>query len=114
MLFIKNTIVIISSIFVISLLIVIFNKFGMNKNFNLIFSALLYGLFATFYFKTYILSLITISAFYGTLFVFTYSFEVVGMLLLSCSVLVIVKIIMPRLKNENIEHFFLIEKINRD
>lgn len=112
MLLIKNTIVIISSIFVILLFIVVFNKFGMNKNFNLIFSALLYGLFATLYFKTYTLSLASISAFYSFLFVFTHSFEVVGMLLLSCSVLVIVKMIMPKLRNENIEHMFLKETHN--
>ncbi|MFW2067982.1 hypothetical protein ACG9ZB_16045 [Acinetobacter johnsonii] len=112
MLFIKNTFVIISSIFVISILIVIFNNFGMNNNFNLIFSALLYGLFVTLYFKTYILSLVSIGAFYSSLFAFTNSFEVIGMLLLSFSVLIIVKMIMPKLKNENIEHMFLKEKQN--
>lgn len=43
MLILKNIFVFIISVISISLLIVVFDKFGMNKNFNLLFSSMLYG-----------------------------------------------------------------------
>jgi hypothetical protein len=51
MLILKNIFVFIISVISISLLIVVFDKFGMNKNFNLLFSSMLYGFFITLYFK---------------------------------------------------------------
>lgn len=100
MFLLKNIFVIITSSIMIALLIVIFNQLGMNKNFNLLFSGLLYGVFVTIYFKTYILSLSCFGVFYGSLFLLTSSYEVIEMLAISCIVLFVIKMVMPQLKNK--------------
>lgn len=51
MMLIKNIFVCIASIICISIIIIILDKLGINKSFNLIFSAMLYGIFTTLYFQ---------------------------------------------------------------
>jgi len=111
MLVIKNTFVFLGSILAICLLIITFDKIGMNRHFNILFSAFLYGVFITTYFKTIGLSLICIFLFYGFLLLLTESFEVFEMFSISCLALCLIKMIMPKLKYKDLGNTFLTRKL---
>ena len=107
----KNIFIFIVSVLSISLLIIIFDQLGMNKKFNLFLSALLYGLFITIYLQKVFLSLSFFLGFYSLLFMISYSFEVIIMLFISCSVLFLIKMIMPKLKDKSIDRFIILNKL---
>jgi hypothetical protein len=67
MMLIKNIFVFIASIICISIIIIILDKLGMNKSFNLIFSAMLYGIFTTLYFQK---NYIAYSAYFHSIYFF--------------------------------------------
>ena len=102
----KNIVIFIVSVLSISLLIIIFDQLGMNKKFNLFLSALLYGVFITIYLQKVFLSLSFFLGFYSLLFMISYSVEVIVMLFISCSVLFMIKMIMPKLKDTRVDRFF--------
>lgn len=114
MLILKNIIIFIVSVLIISLVIIIFDKLGMHKKFNVFFSAMLYGLFVTIYLKKIFLSLSFFFGFYSLLFMLSYSFEVIGMLLISCGVLFVIKIVMPKLKDSEVNKFFISDKLYKE
>ncbi|WP_343619691.1 hypothetical protein [Acinetobacter proteolyticus] len=100
---IKNFFIFSLSVIIISLAIILFDKMGMNKNFNLFFSSLLYSVFITLYFKNFLVSLLCFSVFYSLLFILSHSLEVFMMLLTSLSTLTLIEILMPKLrKNQTI------------
>ena len=49
MLILKNFFIFIISVLIICLIIIIFDKLGIHKKFNVFFSAMLYGLIMTLY-----------------------------------------------------------------
>lgn len=100
MMLIKNIFVFIASIICISIITIILDKLGINKSFNLIFSAMLYGIFTTLYFQKKLYCLLCIFSFYLFLFILTKSFEVLLMLLVSFSTSYIIKQVMPQLKGK--------------
>ncbi|WAU77809.1 hypothetical protein O1449_06540 [Acinetobacter sp. TR3] len=100
MMLIKNIFVCIASIICISIVIIILDKLGMNKSFNLIFSAMLYGIFTTLYFQKKLYCLLCIFSFYLFLFTLSESFEVLLMLLISLCTFYIIKQVMPQLKDK--------------
>ncbi|WP_335950896.1 hypothetical protein [Acinetobacter beijerinckii] len=106
MLILKNIFVFIISVISISLLIVVFDKFGMNKNFNLLFSSMLYGFFITLYFKNTIYCLILLFTFYLLLFLLKKSIEVYMMLLSSILTFSAIKLVMPKLKSTIVTPFY--------
>lgn len=114
MLFLKNFIIFIVSVLAIFLVIIILDKLGMNKKINVFFSAALYGLFVTIYLKKIFLSLLFFFGFYSLLFMLSYSIEVIGMLFISCSVLFLIKIVMPKLKESEINKFFITDKLFKE
>ncbi|WP_433848121.1 hypothetical protein [Acinetobacter proteolyticus] len=95
---IKNFFIFSLSVIIISLAIILFDKMGMNKNFNLFFSTLLYSVFITLYFKNFLVSLLCFSVFYSLLFILSHSLEVFMMLLTSLSTLTLIEILMPKLR----------------
>ncbi|UUM26391.1 hypothetical protein NQU59_11865 [Acinetobacter colistiniresistens] len=97
---IKNLFMFSISVVVISLVIILFDKFGMNKNFNLFFSAFLYSTFITMYFKKLLVSLLCFFAFYSMLFLLSNSLEVFLMFLTSISTLILIKTLTLKLKND--------------
>lgn len=107
----KNIVIFIVSVLSISLLIIIFDQLGMNKKLNLFLSALLYGVFITIYLQKVFLSLSYFLGFYSLLFMISYSVEVIVMLFISCSVLLIIKMIMPKLKDTRVDRFFIFNKL---
>lgn len=107
----KNIVIFIVSVLSISLLIIIFDQLGMNKKFNLFLSALLYGILITIYLKKIFLSLSFFLGFYSLLFMISYSVEVIVMLFISCSVLFMIKMIMPKLKDTRIDRYFILNKL---
>jgi hypothetical protein len=107
----KNIVIFIVSVLSISLLIIIFDQLGMNKKLNLFLSALLYGVFITIYLQKVFLSLSYFLGFYSLLFMISYSVEVIVMLFISCSVLLIIKMIMPKLKDTHVDRFFILNKL---
>ncbi len=114
MLILKNFFIFIISVLIICLIIIIFDKLGIHKKFNVFFSAMLYGLIMTLYLKKVFLSLLFFFGFYSLLFIISYSIEVIGMLLISCSVLFLIKIVMPKLKNQEINRFFISDKLYKE
>lgn len=107
----KNIVIFIVSVLSISLLIIIFDQLGMNKKLNLFLSALLYGVFITIYLQKVFLSLSYFLGFYSLLFMISYSVEVIVMLFISCTVLMIIKMIMPKLKDTRLDRFFIFNKL---
>ncbi|NNP69821.1 hypothetical protein [Acinetobacter sp. Ac_5812] len=97
---IKNFFIFALSVIVISLIIIIFDKIGMNKNFNLFFSSFLYSVFIVLYFKNIITTFLCFFAFYSMLFLLSSSLEVVLMLITSLSTLVLIEVLMPKLKKD--------------
>ncbi|MFW1836961.1 hypothetical protein ACG9XS_00005 [Acinetobacter gyllenbergii] len=97
---IKNCFIFALSVITISLAIILFNKMGMNKNFNLFFSAFLYSVFITLYFKNFLASLLCFSIFYTLLFTLSHSLEVFMMLLTSLSTFTLIEILMPKLRKK--------------
>ncbi|OEY95107.1 hypothetical protein BJD20_17105 [Acinetobacter proteolyticus] len=95
---IKNFFIFSLSVIIISLAIILFDKMGMNKNFNLFFSSFLYSVFITLYFKNFLVSLLCFSVFYSLLFILSHSLEVFMMLLTSLSTLTLIEILMPKLR----------------
>ena len=95
---IKNFFIFALSVIIISLVIIVFDKMGMNQNFNLFFSSLLYSVFITLYFKNFLVSLLCFSVFYTILFLLSHSLEVLLMLLTSLSTLILIETLMPKLK----------------
>ncbi len=95
---IKNFFIFSLSVIIISLAIILFDKMGMNKNFNLFFSSFLYSVFITLYFKNFLVSLLCFSVFYSLLFILSHSQEVFMMLLTSLSTLTLIEILMPKLR----------------
>lgn len=95
---IKNFFIFALSVIIISLVIIVFDKLGMNQNFNLFFSSLLYSVFITLYFKNFLVSLLCFSVFYTILFLLSHSLEVLLMLLTSLSTLILIETLMPKLK----------------
>lgn len=109
----KNIVIFIVSVLSISLLIIIFDQLGMNKKSNLFLSALLYGILITIYLQNVFLSLSFFLGFYSLLFMISYSVEVIVMLFISCSVLLIIKMIMPKLKDTRVDRYFILNKLYR-
>lgn len=107
----KNIFIFIVSVLSISLLIIIFDQLGMNKKFNLFLSALLYGVLITIYLQKVFLSLSFFLGFYSLLFMISYSVEVIVMLFISCSVLFMIKMIMPKLKDTRVDRYFILNKL---
>ena len=107
----KNIVIFIVSVLSISLLIIIFDQLGMNKKFNLFLSALLYGVLITIYLQKVFLSLSFFLGFYSLLFMISYSVEVIIMLFISCSVLFMIKMIMPKLKDTRVDRYFILNKL---
>ncbi|ENU23415.1 hypothetical protein F993_01568 [Acinetobacter proteolyticus] len=95
---IKNFFIFSLSVIIISLAIILFDKMGMNKNFNLFFSSFLYSVFITLYFKNFLVSLLCFSVFFSLLFILSHSLEVFMMLLTSLSTLTLIEILMPKLR----------------
>jgi len=87
----KNIVIFIVSVLSISLLIIIFDQLGMNKKFNLFLSALLYGILITIYLKKVFLSLSFFLGFYSLLFM--------------------IKMIMPKLKDTRVDRYFILNKL---
>lgn len=113
MLILKNAFVFVASVLAISLLIIIFDRLGMNKYFNLFISALLYGVLISLYFQKVFLSLSFFFGFYTILFMISYSLEVIAMLLISCTALCVIKMVMPKLKDIDIERVFISSKLHK-
>lgn len=111
MLILKNLFIFVVSIFAISLLIIIFDRLGVNKYVNLFTAALIYGAFITIYFQKIFLSLSFFFGFYTLLFMISYSIDVLIMLFISCAVLFSIKFVMPKLKNAEIDHIFSFNKL---
>jgi hypothetical protein len=100
MIFIKNFFIFAISVVIASLVIIVFDKMGMNKNFNLFFSSFLYSVFIILYFKNVITSLLCFFTFYSMLFLLSHSLEVVMMLITSLSTLLLIEVLMPKLKKD--------------
>ncbi|WP_080602493.1 hypothetical protein [Acinetobacter venetianus] len=96
----KNLFIFAFSVVIIFLVIIFFDKLGMNKNFNLFFSSFLYSVFISLYFKNPFISLMCFFVFYSLLFVLSNSLEVLLMLLTSLSTLTLINLALPKLKNE--------------
>lgn len=97
---IKNFFIFAFSVIIISLLIILFDKMGMNKNFNLFFSSFLYSVFITLYFKNILISLLCFFTFYSMLFLLSNSLEVFWMFLTSISTFILIEALMPKLKKD--------------
>jgi hypothetical protein len=111
MLILKNSFIFIASVLVMSLIIIIFDKLGMNKYVNLFVSAFFYGIFVTAYFQKIFLSLSFFFGFYTILFMISYSLEVIAMLVISCSVLFVIKMVMPTLKSKEVNGFLILNNL---
>jgi len=109
MLILKNSFIFMVSVFAILLLIIIFDKIGMNKSLNLVVSAFIYGSFITVYFQKVFLSLSLFLVFYTLLFMISYSLEVIVMLLISCSALFLIEFVMPKLKEPKKHNLFVFD-----
>ncbi len=103
---IKNFFIFAVSVIVISVLIILFDKIGMNKNFNLLFSSVLYSVFITLYFKHIAISLVCVFAYYSLLFLLTDSLEVFWMLLTSLLTCILIEFVMPKLKKDVLISFY--------
>ncbi|WP_130804966.1 hypothetical protein [Acinetobacter ihumii] len=107
MLILKNICIFIFSITLLCLFVIILNKFGIRPLINLSFSALIYGLFAAYYFKTAKLFIVYLTIFYGCLLLISLDLKVIFMFIISIISYSLMKISMPELKRAPLESIMI-------